>query len=401
LDGFLRWVSFALIALVVGCALCVAAARTLDPRAAGVAGMLAFGFGVVGTLALLSLARAALQRLFGVPADEYGPYPDDRDAFERHRRKFRRVRRNLAERWTVQRQLREALRKALEAGELERAARWKSKAEEVWMECQARFRRIPRRERQALDARIARDVEEFATVKYINAAKKHLERVPELKTERGREQLRAKARALVEQGQADAAANGERLAAFAREQRLYWSPLAAEPDPAPAALDPRAPRGQPARWVPLGQAVEVGGFRVPGGLYVGEVLAALDDPFDTDPALGAQPARDRVLGRLEPRRPGRLPRLADRGQARGRRARRLRLALPVRARAQATRGRRARPAGAARGGRAVDRAGAALRALRRPPSARARAARAVRVRGAQASGRAAGGSAAARGRPPG
>jgi hypothetical protein len=298
LDGFLRWVSFALIALVVGCALCVAAARTLDPRAAGVAGMLAFGFGVVGTLALLSLARAALQRLFGVPADEYGPYPDDRDAFERHRRKFRRVRRNLAERWTVQRQLREALRKALEAGELERAARWKSKAEEVWMECQARFRRIPRRERQALDARIARDVEEFATVKYINAAKKHLERVPELKTERGREQLRAKARALVEQGQADAAANGERLAAFAREQRLYWSPLAAEPDPAPAALDPRAPRGQPARWVPLGQAVEVGGFRVPGGLYVGEVLAALDDPFDTDPAL-IDP-RARIAARPDP-----------------------------------------------------------------------------------------------------
>ena len=282
--GFLRRL---IVALLVGAGCAAWSVGSLRVSDLGVRGWSAAVAGVLLALLSQELIARGWQRVFEGPRDEYGPWPDDREAFDRRLSKIARINRNRAERLRVQRRMRDAMLRALDAPELKRAIRWQEKAESARAEWQERFH-VPRVERRSLERRFAIDIAEAANARYENAALAQLERAKELKTPRGQNSARARARAIVEEARGDHAVDAARLERFARQHELFPDDPVAPPisTSAPSGV---APAQDPARWVPLGETVQLHGYDVLGGVYLGEALPAVaaegEDPACLDPRL--------------------------------------------------------------------------------------------------------------------
>lgn len=300
-----RLLQFAIVSAVVGAGAHAATAPSDARLAAGL------GAGVACMAALVAV-WLGLRRLFAFPADEYGPRDDDRARFDAHCARVRKVNRNLVERWKVQGSIRAAFARASEARTIERAEAHLSRANEIHREWSERFR-VPRGERRALERRFRADWDAASTTKYVTAVRAQVVHASELKTERGRERALERAHELLGRGMTDPRADHAALAALARELGLEEaSPAAEAPErepptgkPADTMLAAREapPAARPARWVPPGESVEIGGRAVTGPLYVGGELAGPLGAHDSalvDPELAvarrATPA-GRDLGR--------------------------------------------------------------------------------------------------------
>ncbi len=243
-----RLAQFSIVAALVGLGVWSAAEARGSWR-----GTLAVAAGLATLVALL-LIWAGWRRLIAFPADEYGPLPDDRERYGRYLRRIRAVDRERVERWKVQRRLRDAIGRALEATDLERAQKHLDRAREIHRQWGEGFR-PPRSERLALERRFARDVEMARSSKHLNTIRAKLEHAAGLKSEAGRRRARAQARELLERALEDPESDHERLREWGRGAGLLTD-LA---------------------WIPPGRSATVGGREVPGPLWVGgDEESALD-----------------------------------------------------------------------------------------------------------------------------
>jgi uncharacterized tellurite resistance protein B-like protein len=257
LQVLLRLAQFAILALMAG----GAAASSRAPGSGRRWWVFALVSGLVFAL-LVGLWRAWL-RLLAFPRDGYGPLDADRERYDAYLKKVGRASRNRVARWKVQGRIRAALGRARTATDPERAEHHLEKAKQTLEEWRRDFR-TPRGERRALERCFGEDWSALRTIKYASAAQAQLDHARGLKTERGRDRARVKAREYLRAGLADDGADRELLLRFGRESGLLDEQVPATPSLIPPS----------ARWIGLGDRIEVAGRGLGGPLWVGSVLQA-------------------------------------------------------------------------------------------------------------------------------
>jgi hypothetical protein len=191
---------------------------TVGPQGAAAVAVLLMGgvscFAIKKGLPLYrDLKRGPVYEPPNVPHDEFGPVFSDPQQSKGFYLSIMRDFPILSCRLRAQEVIRQYLYHALNSKDANLASSSMIAAENGLADLRGRYE-IEALEWEPMARRLGAARKEYSTVRYINAAKGHLQRGAKLKTERGRGKHVAKALEVIEEGLSDPQADGARLAAF-------------------------------------------------------------------------------------------------------------------------------------------------------------------------------------------